>query len=403
MFTDEIVVPFENALDSLLLRGNIGEKLQAPAPHSFHAIEATIRGEVLSELADLPTAATIPGSPQEPNIPMTKETRYLLRDAADRGAANLARLPPQSRRQRIDGKPTCAAALRAVELQFKPRLLALHYRQRLITLDESTHIVEILKTQTWKSNHSQVFTEKLTSMTANQAAENVGRLSSLIEECLERGLKRLEVETRLLQACFFAIARHLGHSLDFDHNQCLKRTRVLCREYPDTAGIFTDAWNHVRRVLNASMNLRVRIIFPRSASDLWHSLGEHIVGHLTQCDLGHLYSTAAFSGCPECGRRVSSSERPVTNKQAVEATMVMHENEFLVKMKELGFGADCKENITISCAGEATDDIIKPATTDVPATDPQYNIFGVHNEDFGNGLREMDFQAKMKEMGMLCT
>ena len=268
-------------------------------------------------------------------------------------------------------------------LQFKIRLLVLHLRHRLTILEDSMHIVETLRDQNTKTDHSRLLIEELSKMTADHAVQNVEILSPIIEDCISRSLKRLEVEMRLLQISFMVVASQVDQDYHFDCTTSLDLVSSLCKEFPDTAGLFLEASRHVKRSLTNPLSLRTHVIFTRTASDLWRQWGNHQIGHLVQCDLGHMHSAATFATCPECGRYVETPP-PRTKPKSLDqsaASQAMQENAFVAKMKEMGLSIQMQMQAALS----------------------DHNSSGPVLQQSTLGMQENAFLAKMTDMGMLCT
>ena len=338
---DQVIIPLERSLEALKSDGNVAEVLAT----LMKTFSTRSRGE--------------------------QPTPSLIRH----GHSDLVRSKSHT-------SVLAATDLLRSNIQFKIRLLALHLRHRLVILKDSMHIVEIMKDQNTKTDHSRLLIEELSKMTGDQAVENVEILSPIIEDCVSRSLKRLEVEMRLLQISFVVVASQMDHDYNFDCTASLDLVSSLCREYPETAGLFLEASRHVRRSLANPLSLRTHAIFTVAASDLWRHWGSHQIGHLVQCDLGHLYSAATFATCPECGRHVETPAprtKPESPKQNA-GSQAMQENAFVAKMKEMGLSIQMQMQAVLS-DHDSSKPIMQQSTL---------------------GMQENAFLARMTDMGMIC-
>lgn len=193
----------------------------------------------------------------------------------------------------------------------------------------------------------------------------------------------------------------MGLFIHIDHNASLRRTKTLCREYLDTAGRFLGACSHVGRAIQDPMSLRPGMIFTRSTSDLWHDLGNHRVGSLTQCSLGHLYSMATFNECPECGKRVDIPSHRGTRKEFKDDTkpVQLQEDAFLVKMKEMAACIKLKEG-TADLPHDASVQPIEERVSEALSTISSDGLFNNKTEHPVKSLQEDAFLTRMRDMGM---
>lgn len=307
--------------------------------------ELAYRAASLSTLSSTSsTPVTLAGS-GIPNAPDGELAKHVPGEAGERGSSIFHSFDRDF--LSVSGDPL-VAKLKFGNLHLRIKLLLLHYRHRLMIIGDSMHIVEILKNRDAHSNHSQTLSKELTSMTAMQAAEDAETLAPLIDHCDLQKLKRLEIELRLLQTGFLNIAGHADRPGKIDPSTSLLRVENLCGDNPETVGHFLTACRMMRYALQGPMSLQPSMIFMRPTSYLWHELGKHKFGHLTQCSLGHRCTATTFNDCSECGKKVhvSSAKAKETIDQHDDQATVMQEKAFLEKMKEMVLGRQSEKVAT---------------------------------------------------------
>ena len=218
------------------------------------------------------------------------------------------------------------------KMPFRMRMDSIFQRCRLITLIESIRMVKTLEVLSQQSRHTTVMIEGLRDLTISQAEHQISEMAHIIAECQEKSLKRLECEAHLLHSCFHLVLRELGDKKsDHSAEDNMKKAQDLCAKYPDTAGLLLPACYNIKRSLNP-MWRTIKTFFDAEFKDVWWHWPQHHVGALEQCPNGHLYSSLAWSDCPECGRRV---EKP----EDLSSTPLL-DQEFVVAMKTISTGFD---------------------------------------------------------------
>lgn len=208
-------------------------------------------------------------------------------------------------------------------LSFKIRFDSLYHRCRLIILEESVKMITL--TDAWKatSQHMLALNEGLRFLTKTEAQKHIAAVQIPIEQCEVKGLKRLEVELRLIQASFHLVLRSLGCSSDVDIEGSLEKIRSLCTRYPSTAGIFTNIYKQAKLALEGRQTPTE--LYAKETRAYWRQWKDYGLGHLKLCVFGHPYSRTTFGGCPECGRVVEPRDY----------NSFLHEDAFLKKLQEM--------------------------------------------------------------------
>ncbi|MCJ1462198.1 hypothetical protein MMC07_000798 [Pseudocyphellaria aurata] len=209
--------------------------------------------------------------------------------------------------------------LASLNSPFKLRHDSLFYRCRLITLEESARMCELLEKLGHTSRHMTTLFRGLRDMTIAQALQNITNIRSSIVECEVQDLKRLEVELRLIQVSFHTVLEKLGQASDMDVDSSMEKVRKTCTQYPDTAGIFLPIHKPSKSFSG---------LFCKGEREFWRLWGRHEIGNIKYCTFGHPFSSKTFSGCPECGRKVEKRPQEVP----IDYNKFLYENAFIEQM-----------------------------------------------------------------------
>lgn len=213
-----------------------------------------------------------------------------------------------------------------LHLPFRLRLDLLLYRCRLIALEERVKLLTPLQAIADGSSHTKILINGLEQLTVSKAHESAMEMASKLRECQAKGLKRLEVEWRLVQAGFIVIPQHLG-ATPFTEELSVHRREVLllCQSFPSTAGLLKPSHDNLSRFLLGQRHSGHNI-YTRSTRNVWWTFPKHEVGNLKQCARGHPYSGSIWPHCGECGPEVQrsaddSADETMLNKEDFEVAM----------------------------------------------------------------------------------
>ena len=212
---------------------------------------------------------------------------------------------------------------------YRHRFDALYSRAKLVVFEEKIRMLEALRAIEKPYQHTITLIEVEQYFLNIEAEHYLTTLQSVIVQCEENHLKRLECEVRLIQVYFHVLARHagvVGHHLEAESS--LRRIATLCWTYPDTAGQYLDAFRNVRDFVYGRQPHGK--LYAASTRDLWWSWPKHKIGHLEHCAHGHLYSSKTWVGCSECGHEVVVRKTVKSKDQ----TVCLRETEFLAAMHD---------------------------------------------------------------------
>jgi hypothetical protein len=221
--------------------------------------------------------------------------------------------------------------------QFKLRFDLLFYRCRHSFLAELLRISKFLITLEDPSYQTRILAESLRRTVIVHATENIDGLHSGIAECEPKFLACLEVEMRLLQLSFYCLMKKatrlsclqstdsgqlssiLGTEISLqdrkdqvqvrlDTDASLKRAFSLCRRFPRTAGNYRQQAEALEDSICTSLNPGpIFTAETRVVEQAWQGCR---FARLSRCNNHHLYPTANFEDCPECGVEKSAPEEP---------------------------------------------------------------------------------------------
>ncbi|KAL8716335.1 MAG: hypothetical protein Q9220_000240 [cf. Caloplaca sp. 1 TL-2023] len=216
-----------------------------------------------------------------------------------------------------------------VSLSFAHRHELLYIHCRFVILHEVVRCSKALM----DLNDSRVaayMVETLKMLAAKEAVESIQAAEELITRCQKASLKRLEVEVLLLQACLGKIIgslRHHAESQPVDIDECLTRAEVLIEEYPDSAGLLRPSYQSVHRYVNG---LESTVdLWTSQVQAFWKSWGDFQLGTLSYCGYGHPYSSRAFTGCPECGRKIQRRSDEEREAERIDIENRLDKGRFL--------------------------------------------------------------------------
>lgn len=215
--------------------------------------------------------------------------------------------------------PTC-------NLPFKIRFDLLYFCCRLITLEESVQMIDLLGEMKDTSQHMTALIEGLRMLTITQATENMIAIQSCIGQCEAKHLKRLEVELRLILVSFHLVLGSLGSNSNVEIDACLQRILSLCSQYPDTAGLFMNAYKSTHSAVKEEH--KCNGLYTKETGDFLQKWEDYILGSLKYCGHGHPYSGASFVECPECGKTACDLE-----KERKDYGSFLHEDAFMKQLQ----------------------------------------------------------------------
>ena len=274
-------------------------------------------------------------------FPDTAITREIIREVNEREGEQRAKsswaVPRKPRPFKASSKPTppsksLTGDFDAANLPFRLRLISLFYRCRLTTLEDSVHMITALDRLAPPSKHTSMMVNGLRSLTTTQVQENITALDGTIGECHTRKLKRLEVELRLVQISFHSVLSLLKTSSGVDIQGSMRVMLDLCRQYPDTAGLFLSSVVSIKRALETGRQDWKIELDSMAANAFWKKWAGHEVGFLRHCIHGHPYSGYVFSDCPECGRYVEPKSK---EQDTTHYASFLKEDQFVAKMKTM--------------------------------------------------------------------
>ena len=205
-------------------------------------------------------------------------------------------------------------------LPFKLRFDSLYFRCRLIILEESVRMIDLTDVLRTTSQHMLALNEGLRILTMTETHKHVAAIHTTIEQCNLKGIKRLEVELRLMQASFNLILRSLSSFDNKDIETTMAKTLSLCIKYPSTAGMFMSAYKSAKLALDGHSS--PTNLYAKETRSFWWKWRDYELGNLNSCVFGHPYSGTTFGGCPECGRE----------KDTTDYNSFLHEDAFLQKL-----------------------------------------------------------------------
>ena len=201
--------------------------------------------------------------------------------------------------------------LPTTELAFGLRHDLLYFWSRLAMVEYAHRIAGKFGTISNPDLQNRLFIKSYTVHAVENAAGECAAINEKIAACVSKNLKRLEVEFRIIQLCFWAIlqAHRTTEKVALDVNASLERVHKLTICFPKSAGLFARGFNQLKTCV-ARRHLAPRFweLNTARSNALWVDLKKLEGDLLMHCGYRHLYSTSISSdGCPECGQEV----RPV--------------------------------------------------------------------------------------------
>ena len=206
-------------------------------------------------------------------------------------------------------------------MSFKIRFDSLYHRCRLIVLEEALKMVALTGALTATSQHMLALDEGLRTLTMAEANKQTAAIQTAIEQCQTKGLKRLEVELRLIQVSFDKILRSMDAPSNVNIETSLQKTLSLCTKFPSTAGAMMNTYKSAKLATEG----RQTDLYAKETRAFWRKWRDYELGSLKYCTLGHPYSSTTFAGCPECGKEV----------EQIDYNSFLHEDAFLKKLLEM--------------------------------------------------------------------
>jgi len=345
--SDNVVIPFEKSMSSL--EDLIGQKsLAIFLPRAGSEDDSLMQFSPVDQESST-TQDLAPKneqhqedtlSDQDPiengNCPDTAITREIMRQAREREKTQSSWTVPRRTRPFVASKfrpplTGTEGGFNVANFPFVLRFESLYHRCRLQILEDAILTIDEVK-KLDESRHTDILLKGLHTLIITEAQELIPRLETVIAECASKGLKRLEVEFRLIQLRFHTVLTSLDVGSDVDVQASVGIALDLCHEYPDTAGIFLPSCIAIKRGLDKGTRDWSIDIYSKSASMLWKKWAAHEVGCLKHCVNGHPYSGYTFAECPECGRRV---EPKAKEEDTTDYASFLKEDEFVAKMKAM--------------------------------------------------------------------
>lgn len=185
----------------------------------------------------------------------------------------------------------------------------LYYKSRYIVLEETWNVSKYLATLKGDpSLQTSEFAEGLRQKAIQDSEKSVEKVKEVIAKCARKELACLEVQFHCLLFQFISLINRAKKNMSTpDLTKTLSRATFLCRSYPDTAGKFIPHLTLLRQGISANVVPKYPEI--NEGRVLESALSSHEYGHLTTCVNKHPYSSATFKGCPECGRKVETTQQ----------------------------------------------------------------------------------------------
>ncbi|KLJ08393.1 hypothetical protein EMPG_16163 [Blastomyces silverae] len=241
---------------------------------------------------------------------------------------------------------------------FGLRFVLLFYRCRYTSLADLLKTSEFLLTLDDPSCQCRILAESIRRTVIIHSNRNTSNLNNSIIECESKSLKTLEVETRLLQLGFYALARSAikincargkdiadqatglsgaipddtairesfsglsPFKLDIDLS--IQRMATLCRRYPKSAGLYVKLVDSTRSGIHSYNQLPY--LFPAETGSVERAWGSPECDKLVKCGNHHVYPAESFDDCPECGKEVVGADE-------LNYEQFLSETEFLSLMR----------------------------------------------------------------------
>ncbi|KAL9613847.1 MAG: hypothetical protein Q9167_001645 [Letrouitia subvulpina] len=237
-------------------------------------------------------------------------------------------------------------------LPFKLRLDYLDCQCCLISIQDLMKIASHLQDSENRFRHTNVMIDGLQTIATRQAADCVATLEAATTKCVQKGLKRLEAEMRLLQVCFQITLATLKNKPQDGISETLDIVSELCMEFPSSTGVLRPVLKSVQWKYEGRQSSYDP--FNTETNLLWIKWGNYTLGSLKYCRFGHPYSGADFAHCPECGKRAVSPSRSAADTSKPQ----LEERKFLKMLKEMttkrmqkrvGDAAGRSQNVQIAC------------------------------------------------------
>ncbi|KAI9675804.1 MAG: hypothetical protein M1829_003229 [Trizodia sp. TS-e1964] len=183
---------------------------------------------------------------------------------------------------------------------FRLMLNSLEFKCRQLTFKEGVKMADFLATLNDPSQHLQALAKGLEKLVGEQSVKIITQMASLIRNCEENHLPRLEVELTLLQAEIYRLSLTAETQSNLNTDECFERVAELCLRFPETAGKFQLDQTTVRKY--AQKIGPTTTLYGNHVFEFWESLGKHATGQLVICENSHFFCGLTFDGCPECGK-----------------------------------------------------------------------------------------------------
>lgn len=214
---------------------------------------------------------------------------------------------------------------------FKLRLDSLLFRCRLVSLEENCRMLAPLNRLGKQTLHAELLLHGVRTITIPRLLAGMAGTKDSILACQKHGLKRLEVELRLVQ-----LASRISMESSGTPNALVgaeaevKGIIKICMAYPDTAGLMLPSCRKVHLFIRHDRQAVGHPIYSKETHETWWSWPKHSTGDLRRCEKGHPYSGISMAHCPECGPQSEASKIPEVNP---EASLKTHEFMIAIKAK----------------------------------------------------------------------
>ena len=215
----------------------------------------------------------------------------------------------------------------------KIRFDCLIYRCKLVALEESCQMLKPILEMGLRSQHTAVLAQGLKHVTIPRLASQLHGVRESIQACEVKGLRRLEVELRLIQLASEVAMDHIGlrsslGGADTELSSIVK----LCDRFPQTAGMLLPSCQKIGTFLRYDKYANGHPLFTKATQKAWWTWDKHGTGDLKTCEKMHPYSGNTMEHCPECGPEVGHKKLRETS-----GNLVISPQDFIAAMKARNF------------------------------------------------------------------
>ena len=211
-------------------------------------------------------------------------------------------------------------------------------------------IVKARSSQGALSYSTKVLAQGLRAVTIPNIVDKLASIKDCIAACEQKGLKRLEVELRLMRLASNIFLDSSGfENVLVTADEELAITENICVEYPHSAGLLQQSCAMVQNSFHGHIkdlrrSLAERIFHPiytKSTTRAWWKwpMWEH--GNLRKCENGHPYSGASMRYCPECGPKVQ-----IQKPEKVDWEAKLKGQDYVAAIQNVAFDWTKYRNVT---------------------------------------------------------